>query len=209
MEDRLLYRLKEGQQPVRRKPFLLYDEPIVGEKREKGEITRSSYNYDFIDIKGKKFFDFQSIISDITGYEWMPDNDVDATAERGIKILQRGLEAKALAVLFTHETDYIYNVKPENWDQIFHRIKMGIAKYTPISLTTDEALRILRAFQTSKIQSCSYDRKSGNLIVKIAGETDVPTSIYLYTEKDGMITEKLLEIPAFHQDLTQVFQVVE
>ena len=80
-------------------PFNLYDEPVVGIPKEVQPTFKSSYSADFIELAGKEFFAFSSTISDITGYELQPDNDVEATADRGIRTLRRGLESKSLAVL--------------------------------------------------------------------------------------------------------------
>ena len=156
-------------------------------------------------MAGRELFDFSSSINDITGYEWQPDNDVEATAERGVKIISRGIEAKALAVLFTHETDYIYKIEPENWDQIFNIISGKISVYNPVLLTTDEALKILRAFQTSEIQNAVYDQKSGKVSLQMKGKTDVPTSVFVYTDQDETVREELIEIPVFQNELSKGF----
>lgn len=199
------YSLKKGEQPIRTAPFRLNEEPVVGKEKENAMTSRAAYNAGFRNLAGREFFDFSSSINDITGYEWKPDNDVEATAERGVKIISRGLEAKALAVLFTHETDYIYNVEPENWDQIFNKISGKISIYNPVLLTTDEALQILRAFQTSEIQYAVYDRKSGKISVQMKGNTDVPTSVFVYTDSDETVREELIEIPAFQNEVSQNF----
>jgi hypothetical protein len=181
-------------------PFGLYDEPIIGRPKEDAQTARASYVADFVELAGEEFFMFGSTISDITGYDLNPDNNVEATAERGIETLSRGLEGKALAVLFTHETDYIFKIKPENWDQIFSKISQGISKYNPEYLDTDKALFLVRAFQTSDIRDSHYDAATGKLSINMSGNTDVPTSCFVYTEKDGKITERLVKVPAFENE---------
>ncbi|MPM90966.1 hypothetical protein SDC9_138089 [bioreactor metagenome] len=203
------YNLKEGKQPILTSPFRLYEDPVVGKRKPDKTTSRPSYNVSFRELGGIKFLDFSSMINDITGYEWMPDNDIEKTAERGIKILMRGLEAKALAVLFTHEADYIYEIKPENWDTIMKKVSEGITVYNPINLTTDEALKILRAFNTSEIQECAYDIKTGELSVKMSGETDIQTSVFVYTDDGGTVNEKLVEIPVFQNSVKQIVQLFE
>lgn len=198
------YRANKGNKPVKIGPFKLYDELVVGKPKENGLPSRASYSADFMEFAGKKFFNFSSVITDISGYELQPDNNVEATAFRGIQTLRRGIEAKALAVLFTHETDYIFKVRPENWDQIFRKISEGVSSYNPIYLNTDEALKIVRAFHTSKIQASEFNVTSGELIVKLSGEADVPTSLFVYTEDNGRIIENLIEIPAFENEVIKV-----
>lgn len=198
------YNMKEGKQPVRTYPFRQIEDPIVGQKKPGAMTSRASYNAGFRELGGRTFFDFSSVINDITGYEWQPDNDVEATADRGIKVLSRGLEGKYMAVLFTHETDYIYDVKPENWDSILKKVSEGIAHYKPIYLTTDDGLKIQRAFYTSEISDSHYSPKTGVLQVKISGKTDVKTSVFVYTDNGDTVIEELVEIPAFEKETTQV-----
>ena len=189
-----------GVEPTRTSPFKMYDEPVIGKKKENVTASRSSYNAGFREFSGRTVFDFSSLICDITGFEWQPDNNVEATVDRGIKTLSRGLESKAVAVLLTHETDYIYAVKPENWDAIFKKVSEGISVYNPVYLTTDDAVRIVRAYQTSEIQNGLYDQKSGTVKIKMSGKTDVPTGVYFYTDNKGSVNEKLIEIPVFQNE---------
>ena len=191
------YNLKEGKQPVRTYPFRQYEEPVIGKKKEGAMTSRASYNAGFRELGGRTFFDFSSVVNDITGYEWQPDNDVEATVDRGIKVLSRGLEGKYMAVLFTHETDYIYNVKLENWDEILKRVSEGIAHYEPMYLTTDDGLKIQRAFYTSEIDYSQYSPKTGELYLKMLGKTDVKTTVFVYTDNGDTVNEELVEIPVF------------
>ncbi len=201
------YNLKEGKQPVRTAPFRLFDEPVIGKKKENTTTSRAAYNACFRKLADREFFDFSSSINDITGYEWQPDNDIDATAKRGTEILSRGLEAKALAVLFTHETDYIYDIKPDNWDAILKKVNENLSVYNPIYISTDDGVKILRAFYTSEIYNCEYDRNSENLTLEMTGATDVPTSVYVYTDNGNTIIEKLIEVPAFQDKASHTFQL--
>ncbi|MFC2087886.1 hypothetical protein ACFLSA_06990 [Bacteroidota bacterium] len=188
-------------------PFKLYNEPVVGKPKEDTTSSRASYTADFIELGGKKFFTFSSVISDISGYEWGPDNHVEETAARGIETLSRGLEGKSLAVLFTHETDYIFAIKPENWDRIFNKISDGISKYDPIYLPVEEALKMVRAFHNSEIKTGKYDAATGELTIQMSGNTDVPTSVFVYTEDNERIVEKSIEIPVFDKSVVEVYHL--
>lgn len=184
---------------IKQGPFRLYDEPIVGIPKKDLPKFRSSYSADFIKLAGEEFFSFSSTISDITGYELEPDNDVEATADRGIRTLARGLESKSLAVLFTHETDYIFRVRPKNWDAIFQKISQGISRYNPVYLTTDDALKIVRAHHTSAIQNSIFYHGTGKLEITMSGHTDVPTNICVYTEINNEVQEMHVEVPVFEE----------
>lgn len=203
------YNLKEGKQPVRTYPFRQVEDPIVGKKKPGAMTSRASYNAGARELGGRTFFDFSSVVNDITGYEWQPDNDVESTADRGIKVLSRGLEGKYMAVLFTHEADYIFNVKPENWDAILKKVSAGIAHFDPIYLTTDDGLKIQRAFYTSGISDSRYDPKTGELQIKMSGKTDVKTNVFVYTDNDHTVNEKLVEIPVFENETIQIVKLYE
>jgi len=187
---------------IKQGPFGLYEEPVVGIPKKVQPTFRSSYSADFIELAGKEFFAFSSTISDITGYELEPDNDVEATADRGVRTLRRGLESKSLAVLFTHETDYIFRVRPENWDAIFRKISQGITSYNPVYLTMDEALKIIRAHHTSAIKNSQFNRGTGKLEITMSGRTDVATNVCVYTEVNNEVKELQVEIPVFEDSFT-------
>jgi len=184
---------------IKQGPFRLYDETVVGIPKKDLPKFRSSYSADFIELAGEEFFAFSSTISDITGYELEPDNDVEATADRGIRTLRRGLESKSLAVLFTHETDYIFRVRPENWDAIFQKISQGIETYNPVYMTTDEALKIIRAHHTSAIKNSILNQGTGKLEITMSGHTDVPTNVCVYTELNNEVKEMQVEVPVFEE----------
>jgi len=178
-------------------PFRLYENPGPSAAHGQSGVPRPVYYADFVDIDGHKFFNCITEIRDDAGYEWSPDNDVNATVGRGVRQLRRALDSKALAVLFTHETDYIYKIKPENWDKELKAIAEGIADYNPIYLTTDDALKIVRAYRTGRLQSCEFDVSSKTIKAELVGGTDVETLFYLYSEKDGKITSTMVKVPAF------------
>jgi hypothetical protein len=104
-------------------------------------------------------------------------------------------------VLFTHETDYIFRVRPENWDAIFRQISRGIAPYNPVYLTTDDALKILRAHHTSAITQSNFDTATGKLEISLSGHADVPTNVWVYTESNGEVQERRVDIPAFGESI--------
>jgi hypothetical protein len=64
-------------------------------------------------------------------------------------------------------------------------------------LTTDEGLKIQRAFYTSEIDYSQYSPKTGELYLKMLGKTDVKTSVFVYTDNGDTVNEELVEIPVF------------
>ena len=163
---------------------------------------RPTYYADFFTVKGYTLFNCVTEIKDVAGYEWAPDNDVKATADRGIRMLSRALSSMAPAFLFTHETDFIYRITPENWDKELQLVTEGIKSFKPIFLTIDDGVRLVRTTKTSKIKNVEYGSDS-NLTVSLTGKTDIPSYFYLFTEDNGGINHQLVEIPSFN-DQTQV-----
>ncbi len=174
------FRLNENQGPV-------------------NDSTKAVYYADFVDINGNKFFNSITEIRDDYGYEWAPDNQTEKSAARGIRQLKRALSSMALASLFTHETDFIYRIKPESWEEQFKIISKGISNYKPMMLNLDEALKIVRAHKTSHLAKSEFNKgtNTSNINITVEGTTDTISFAYVYTGKNGNINQRLIEIPEF------------
>ena len=103
----------------------------------------------------------------------------------------------SMAVQFTHETDYIYRIKPENWEREIRLVTEGLKNYNPVYLTTDDALKIVRTTKTSFISGVTYEKDRNQLIVTLKGISDIASSLWVFTEKNGNIIQKLIITPAF------------
>jgi hypothetical protein len=107
-------------------PFRLFEEPGASAFIKELRAQHPVYYADFIRYGERQLFNCVTEIRDDAGYEWAPDNDVQASTGRGIRQLKRALNSMAPAVLFTHETDFIYKIKPENWDLELKGVLEGI-----------------------------------------------------------------------------------
>ncbi len=181
-------------------PFRLYEEPGTCALATELRGKRPIYYADFITLENRKFFVCGTQIREFTDYEWSPDNNVTETVNRGIKILKRELNSMALTVLFTHETDFIYKIKPKNWDLELKGVLEGIADYKPILMSMEDALRYVRATKTSKLLYFSSNSKS--IETHFSGETDIPTHFYLFTEDSTGIHSRLVNIPIFKNNIS-------
>jgi hypothetical protein len=179
-------------------PFRLHENPGTVTNNSALRGMKAVYYSDFIDINGNKFFNSLTEIRDDAGYEWAPDNDVKASADRGIRQLSRALNSMALAVLFTHETDFIYRIQPEKWDKELQLITVGIKSYNPVYLTMDDALKIVRTTKTSKLNKIETDNRLGVVKTEFTGNSDVKSYFYIFTEKEKKIDQRLVEIPLFN-----------
>jgi hypothetical protein len=180
-------------------PFRKNEDPgsALFDRQDRGD--RPVYYADFQNFSGKQFFLCFSEIRDETGYEWAPDNDVEATTQRAIRQLRRALDAMILPTLFTHETDYIFKIRPENWKMIIEKINAGIASYQPVQVTLDEAARIVRATRTSRLADCLYDPDNKQVQAVFRGESDVGTTFYLFTG-EHQIESHLVDVPEFQEE---------
>lgn len=181
-------------------PFRLYENP--------GSTTNTSkaiYYADFVDINGNKFFNSITEIRDDYGYEWAPDNNTEISAARGVRQLKRALSSMALASLFTHETDYIFRIKPESWEEQLMLISKGISDYNPMMVTIDEALKIVRAHKTSHLSESDFSKGTGRINISLEGDTYTRSYVYVFTGGNESINQRLIEIPQFKRSIKFTF----
>ena len=184
-------------------PFRRYEEPGTGAIVSTRRGRRPLYYADFVNLGGYQFFNCISEVGDVAGYEWTPDNDVAKTVRNGVRQLRRELDSMALAVLFTHETDRIYRIRPDAWAQEIAGVVAGIADYDPIYVTADDGVRYVRATRTSRLESCQASADGREVTATLAGCADVPTHFQLFTEERGEISRTLVPVPVF-EDRTAV-----
>jgi hypothetical protein len=184
---------------IRGGPFRLFEEPGTSTMNPESRGGNPVYYADFTTVADRRFFNCYTEIRDDAGYEWAPDNDVEATVGRGIRQLRRAIDAGAMAVLFTHETDYIHHIRPELWEEEIRRIAEGIADLDPVFLTSDEALPIVRAYRTTRIDTVETDADRRILRVALSGNADVETGIHRYTEEAGRIRIQRIPVGAFKE----------
>jgi hypothetical protein len=178
-------------------PFRKYETPgsALFDPSDRG--SRPVYYADFQNFAGRRFFLSFTEIRDETGYEWAPDNDIQATAERGIRQIRRALDSMALPTLFTHETDYIHKIKPENWTEILKRISLGIAAYEPIQVTLEAGIAYVRDCRTSSLHKATYHADSKEILLEFLGESQQKTFTCLFHEEAGRIEARWIIIPEF------------
>jgi hypothetical protein len=176
-------------------PFRRYERPgsALFDPALRGD--RPVYYADFVTFGGRRLFNCVTEIRDDAGYEWAPDTDVAATVGRGVRQLRRALNSMALAVLFTHETDFIHSIPPDVWDEELAGIWEGVRGYNPISMTLDDAVRYVRATRTARLVATNDDG-SGAIAATFAGRADVPTHCYVFVEGDEGLTGTLAGVPA-------------
>lgn len=181
-------------------PYRLYEKPGSSTAWTRPGGQRPVYYADFINVDGEIFFNCLTEIRDDAGYEWAPDNDVEATVGRGVRQLERAMNSLALAVLFTHETDYIYRIRPENWDSEMKQISEGIAEYQPRYMLLDDAMQLVKTYHTSRLESVLYDSSNGSVDVNFTGYSEASSSVTLFNEKEDRIISEYIDIKPFKKD---------
>ena len=145
-----------------------------------------------------RFFNFVAEVHDVAGYEWAPSGvPVEEAIRRGVEETRREWDSLLPGVLFTHESDHIQHLTPQDWDHILKGVMEGLRDYHPIPVTLDYLSQYLRALKTSRIDTASYDPSNSKIELEFNGNTDLPTYCWVFTLDHGQITRKELEIEAF------------
>jgi hypothetical protein len=150
---------------------------------------------DYVRAGDSELFSCLTEIRDL-GYDWAPQNNVNAAFVKGRNILKRGLESMVISCLMTHETDFLYAVSPENWESMLKQITESISSYKPIYLTMDSAMAILKSTVESHIKNFEFDGSTYR--IQFEGNTTTPTSLYVYTEESKKIVQNMVFIPSFN-----------
>ncbi|NLE44442.1 MAG: hypothetical protein GX620_06945, partial [Chloroflexi bacterium] len=186
---------------LRAAPFRLYEDAGTCYFHKDDRGLQPVYYADWIDVDDRRFFNSLVEIRGAPDYEWEPDNDVTATAQRGICHLLRALDSLALAVLFTHETDHIRDIRPDSWDATLSQISKGIAGHSPQFVTIDMAAQYQRAMCTSRLAAADYDPEQNAILLRLTGHTDLPTHVRVFLESDDGVGSTYVEAPALEGEV--------
>lgn len=177
---------------------------------------------DFLNISGHpelagEFFNCTTIIKDdsVDG-EWGPNNDVTATANRGVRQLKRSFDSLAQGVLWTHEAYISYlgigpvftpSITTNNWRAILQSITNQLASYQPQYVTIDYACQYVRATRTAKITGATFDPALGQMRLTFTGRADLDITAQIYLGADNAITNLTATIPAFTNTIVTTAQI--
>jgi hypothetical protein len=146
-----------------------------------------------VTLNGIQFFNCLSEIRDDGTYEWYPTNDVHYTVSRGVRHLRRAFNGMFLASLFTHEQYILDFIDIPNWREIIRQVTSAVSGYNPEYTTTDYAVRYIRAKNNIKITNFVEDLSSYK--ISYGGSNDMNTKCYFFSETDGQITFRFIELP--------------
>lgn len=160
------------------------------------------YIADWLRVPGRPEYDrllFNLVVEvrDVTGYEWAPSGVPVAEAiRRAVEETRREWDSGLPGVLFTHESDHIRHIRPEDWDSILAGVIEQLKPDGPLPVTLDALCRYVRALKTSTLRGARFDEVLGEGSLELEGSADVPTRLYLYDSDDP---PRELEAPAFRR----------
>src|SRR5262249_54907508 len=150
------------------------------------------YYADFLPIPGHPEFDGQffdayteiknlnpATASETLDGDWGPTTDIPSSVLHGTAQLKRALDSMILATVFTHER-FITPIPDSIWRSILQGITSNLAAYKPIYVTMDYANQYVRATRTSHIRCSEFDSSSGQVLVSLAGKSDLDTSVQVF-----------------------------
>jgi hypothetical protein len=187
-----------GTPMLRAGPFLIHEPPRAS------NVPEPVFIADWLHVPGypefdHQFFNFVEEMRDVTGYEWAPSGvPVEEAIRRGVVECQREFDSLLPAVLFTHESDHLQHLQPEEWDGILAGVTKGLEAYQPIPVTLDFLAQYLRALRTSRLVKARYDPHSRTGTMELAGDADVATKFYVFKSPEENPTAREWEAPPFH-----------
>lgn len=159
---------------------------LRGEPPRRSNAADPVFIADWLEIPGRpelsrRWFNVVLEIRDDAGYEWAPAGvPVEEAIRRGVDQSIRAFHSLLPAVLFTHESDHLRHLSPEDWDRILGGVREGLRSYQPVSVTLDHLCQYLRALHTSRLAAATFDPRTGRGVVRFEGGTDLATKFYLY-----------------------------
>lgn len=168
--------------------------------------ARPVYYADYLEFPNnpeidRKLFNCVTEIRDVRGYELKPSNDVENTVDSGVRQLRRAILSGIPAVLFTHESCWIQQITPENWEAEMAGITEGIADLNPVFETMDNICKYVRANHDIAIESAIF-KDDGKLEITVCGNNDMETKFVVYGDEGGKITENWYDLPIVDKEIT-------
>jgi hypothetical protein len=184
-------------------PLLRAEPYLVQEPPHPSNGSNPIFIADWLAVPGHpefnhRFFNFVEEVRDVTGYEWAPSHvSVEEAIRRGVVECRREFDSLLPAVLFTHESDHIQHLQPEEWDHILAGVMQNLEAYQPVSVTLDFLAQYLRTLRTSKIISANYNTTTREGTLELEGMADLPTKFYVFESSRDNSTAREWEAPAF------------
>jgi hypothetical protein len=123
------------------------------------------------------------------------DNNLAGAAEQALAQMRRGLDSLFYGELMTHE-QRLAVLSMHELDQTLTLIDRGLAKYGCIHRSYEYIAEYARSKVNSRLTAVNVDG-GGQITCDLAGRTSLTTSLYLFTEWDGTIQQRFVDVPPF------------
>ena len=123
------------------------------------------------------------------------DNDLVGAANQASAQMRLGLDSLFFGELYTHE-QRVAVLSMRELDDILTLIDRGLGKHT----YTQRPYPYIAEYARCKVESWLTDvsvNAGGQVTCDLAGRTTMTTSLYLFTETDGMLRQSFLDVPPF------------
>jgi hypothetical protein len=122
-------------------------------------------------------------------------NDLQGAAEQALAQMRLGLDSLFFGELYTHE-QRIAVLSMGELDEILTLIDRGLAKHTFVHRPYEYIADYARNHVASRLTAVDVDA-GGQVVCDLAGRTTLTTSVYLFTETDGALQQRFLDVPPF------------
>lgn len=147
-------------------------------------------------------------VRDVVRYEWAPSRvPAEEAVRRGVVQSRREFDSLLPAVLFTHESDPIQHLQPEEWERILRGVMEGLEPFKPIIVTLDFLAQYLRALRTSRIVHARYDVRSHEGTLELAGDTYLATKFYVFEGPEDDPSVQEWEVPIFRETVVVKWRI--
>ncbi len=123
-----------------------------------------------------------------------PFNDIEKAAEHAAGQIRHGLDNGFYGDVLTHEQKFSA-VTVDDWDRILARAGQMTSRYEKIFVPYDT----VSAYLKSKDQSwlARVEQAGSGVHCTLAGRTESPLRLSLFTDVDGGVERRYLDVPAF------------
>jgi hypothetical protein len=122
-------------------------------------------------------------------------NDLPGAAQQALAQLRLGLDSLFFGELYTHE-QRIAVLSMGELDEILTLIDRGLAKHRFVQRSYEFIADYARSLAGSWLTAVEVDA-GGQVSCSVAGRTTLTTSVYLFTETDGTIQQRFVDVPPF------------
>lgn len=122
-------------------------------------------------------------------------NDLEGAANQALTQIRLGLDSLFFGELYTHE-QRIAVLSMRELDKILTLIDRGLSKHTYLHRSYEYIAEYARCKVQSWLTAVNVDA-GGQVTCDLAGQTTLTTSVYLFTEADGRIQRRFVDVPPF------------